>query len=178
MKNFSLLFLIVLSGCQMLSPDSIQVPEYPDYETVMLNQSDALRNHDAKKRVWLDGKSETKVLKMDSTKWAKELSFLKEINPNQSEYIGAFQKSGDEFNQTLTLAAGESGSLKKTSFSKSDIGYEKISATFHEDKDVYIHHREIELNFENGLISSLQINGYQKMMFKDTVRFRISILLN
>ncbi|MEP1034003.1 hypothetical protein [Ekhidna sp.] len=176
-KIFAVL-LIALTGCQKFKPSEVTIPEYPDYSALMVEQVEFLRNSGARKEVWLDGKSEVRVLNMDSTTWSEELAFLKEVNPNQPEYVGAFEKSGDEFSQTLTLVAGENGALKRTTFSKSDIGYQKINATFHEDKDVYIHHREIELNFQNGLLRSLQIDGYQKMMFKDTVRFRIQISVN
>lgn len=169
---------IAFVGCQNLRPDSLRIPEYPDFEDLMIEQVDLLKTNRAKKEVWLDGKSEVQILSMDSTKWLKELSFFKEINPNQPRYIGVFAKSGDELNQTLTLAEGENGALKKTSFSRNDDGFEIIQASFHEDKDVYVHHREIEIRFEDGKLNSFRIDGYQKMMFKDTVRFRIKVEVN
>lgn len=176
--KIGILILLILTGCQKLKPSEVRIPEYPDYSVLLSDQVALLGKQQVKKEVWLDGKSEIRVIKMDSASWTQELSFLKEINPNQPEYVGAFQKSGDELNQTLTLVVGENGALKKTSYSKSDIGYQQINAIFHEDKDVYIHHREIELKFQNGLLSSLQIDGYQKMMFKDTVKFRIKLQTN
>ncbi len=169
---------IAFVGCQNLRPDAVRIPEYPDFEDLINEQVELLKSNRAKKEVWLDGKSEVQILSMDSTKWQKELSFLKEINPNQPRYVGAFNKSGDELNQTLTLAEGENGALKKLSFSRDVNGFEKILASFHEDKDVYVHHREIEIRFEDGKVYSLRIDGYQKIMFKDTVRFRIVIGVN
>ncbi len=165
-------------GCQQLKPESVSIPQYPDYLALMTGQVELLRNSGVEKHVWLEGKSETKILKMDSASWAKELSFLKEINPNQPEYVGAFEISGDGSNKTLTLADGENGALKSTSFIRHGAEFKRISATFHEDKDVYVHHREIELNFIEGVLNSLSIDGYQKMMFKDTVRFRIKVEVN
>ena len=167
--------LLAVAGCQKLRPDSVQIPEYPDYETLMKDQVELLRNKKMRKEVWLDGKSEIQVLNMDSAKWAKELSFLKEINPNQPEYVGAFEKVEDEKSQTLTLASGEKGALKKTTFSRDAESFSQISATFHENKDIYIHHREIDLRFEDGILKSLKIDGYQKIVFKDTVKFRVAL---
>lgn len=167
--------LIIVAGCQQLKPESIRSSAYPDYEALMMEQVVLLNNSRAKKEVWLDGKREFKVMEMDSASWAKELSFLKEINPSQPEYVGALMKSGDELNQTLTLAKGERGVLKATSYSRSDVGYIQINAELHEDKDVYVHHRNISMKFEDGLVSEIAIDGYQKMMFKDTVRFRINV---
>lgn len=170
--------LIIVAGCQQLKPESIRSSIYPDYEALMMEQVVLLNNTRAKKEVWLDGKREVRVMEMDSTSWAKELSFLKEINPNQPEYVGALKKSGDELNLTLTLAEGERGVLKATSYSKSDAGYIEINAELHEDKDVYVHHRDISMKFESGLLSEITIDGYQKMMFKDTVRFKILVAVD
>lgn len=175
MKKLFILLLITLISCQQLKPDTVRIPEYPDYAELMKDQVLLLGNRKIRKRVVLEGISEMQDLTMDSARWAKELAFLKEINPNQPEYVGAFEKSGDEINQILTLAAGENGALKMTSFSKSNAGFDQIYAVFHEDKDVYIHHKEMELSFVDGLLNNIQIDGYQKMMFKDTIRFRIEV---
>lgn len=153
----------------------MSIPEYPDFEELMNNQASLLGKSRIKKTVWLEGQSEAKVLEMDSTRWAEELSFLEEINPNQTEYIGAFKKSEEENYQVLTLGAEEKGELKSVRFAKRESNYQSIGAVFHEDKDVYVHHRDIEMNFEEGVLNSFSIDGYQKMMFKDTVRFRIQV---
>ena len=178
MNKLSFILIFGLFSCQQLKPDTVRVPEYPDYENLMNTQVTLLANRKVRKTVTLGGDSEVKVLKLDSVKWTKELAFLKEINPNQPEYIGAFVKSGDASNQTLTLAAGENGALRSTSYAKSEAGFERISAVFHEDKDVYIHHRDIQLAFDDGVLHSVLIDGYQKMMFKDTIRFKIEIEVN
>lgn len=125
------------------------------------------------KQVMLGDEQETQIIMMDSTKWVDELSFLKEINPNQPEYVGAFEKSEEGNTEILSLGTNESGALKKVQYTKDEDGYSSIAATFHEDKDVYVHHREIKMNFEKGILSSYKIDGYQKMMMKDTVRFGI-----
>lgn len=175
--NF-LSLLLVLVSCQKLKPESVQIPEYPDLKSLMNDQVKLLGKGRIKKEVWLDGRSEVRIIEMDSTKWADELSFLKEINPNQPEYVGSFEKSADGQNQILTLSPNENGAIKKISISKSDAGYQQVIATFHEDKDVYVHHREIEMTFEKGMLNSLKIDGYQKMMFKDTVRFRVKVIID
>ncbi len=170
-----MILLVALAGCQKLKPESVSIPEYPDFEVLMQEQVAALGNTKIKKTVWLEGQSEVKVQDMDSSRWAEELSFMKEINPNQPEYVGAFEKSREGDLQVLTLGENESGPLKKVRYTKKGDGFERIHATFHEDKDVYVHHRDIKLSFEKGKLSSLNIDGYQKMMFKDTVRFRIEV---
>lgn len=172
------LLILILLGCQKLKPVSVSIPEYPDFEELMKAQVNALANAKIKKTVWLEGKSEVQVLKMDSARWTDELSFLKEINPNQPEYVGAFEKSTEDNYQILTLGPDERGALKQVKYTHTEEEYHSILVTFHEDKDVYVHHREIEISFEKGVLNSLRIDGYQKMMLKDTVRFRIELVVN
>ena len=144
----------------------------------MVQQTQQLANTEIEKRVWLEDSSETMKLTLDSLGWSQELSFLKEVNPNQPEYVGAFEKEIKGVFQTLTLKETEKGPLKKVAFHVDDEKYQHILISFHEDKDVYIHHREIELMFNDGLINTLSINGYQQMIFKDTVKFGVEIKVN
>ncbi|WP_420576662.1 hypothetical protein [Ekhidna sp.] len=170
-----LVLLLVLASCQKLKPESVSIPEYPDFENLIKTQADLLGNTRIKKTVRLENRTEVKIVEMDSAKWAEELSFLKEINPNQPEYVGAFTKETDGNKTLLTLGPDEKGELKKISYIKIGDIYSTMNATFHEDKDVYVHHRDINVTFRDGLIQSVEINGYQKMMFRDTVRFGINI---
>jgi hypothetical protein len=173
-----LMLLLILASCQKLKPESVAIPEYPDFKELMKVQIELLGKKSIKKEVWLEGQSETKTLEMDSTTWAKELSFLEEVNPNQPEYVGAFEKEKEDEKEILSLGAAERGAIKKVSFSKENDAFETIQISFHEDKDVYVHHREIEMNFKDGVLSTLKIDGYQKMMLKDTVRFRVNVAVN
>ena len=169
-----LIFTIFFFGCKKLKPESISVPQYPDLEQLMIDQADLLDGRPIEKTVSLDDENEVNQLMLDSAKWIKELDFLEEINPNQPEYVGSFKKSvrGDEI--ALMLKEGEKGELKSLSYSLSGDQFQYIKASFHEDKDVYVHHREIEMNFKGGLLMDFKIDGYQKMMLKDTVRFGIA----
>ncbi len=169
-----LLLLLVSSGCQKLKPESVIIQSYPDLELLMLEQVDLLHGKTVEKTVMLGEESEFNSLRFDSTSWMSELSFLKEINPNQPEYVGAFLKSEEGSEVSLELAEGENGVLKSLIYSKSADQFQYIKASFHEDKDIYSHHREVSMRFTDGLLQSYEINGYQKMMLNDTVRFKIS----
>lgn len=167
------LFILILAGCQKMKPEKISIPEYPDLGEVYNSQYRELDSRSLEKEVSLDSKTESNTFSMDTAKWKEELSFFAEMNPNQPEYVGVFEVTETGNMKTLKLRENEIGILKSVSLEKSDENYSKIIATIHEDKDVYAHHREIEVSFENGLINSFSIEGYQKIMFKDTVRFRI-----
>ncbi|MEP1096807.1 MAG: hypothetical protein ABJG78_16945 [Cyclobacteriaceae bacterium] len=164
---------LLSSACERMKPESIGIASYPEIDLLLSSQTSRLQSRDLDKQVWLDGKNESKQLQMDSLSWATELSFLKEINPNQPEYVGAFDKEESEDLIVLILGEKESGSLNSFSFTSEKGGITSIKATIHEDKDVYVHHRDINLTLTEGSISRYQIDGYQKIMLKDTIRFRI-----
>lgn len=149
----------------------VDVKTYPDVDQLLKQQ--VFLGNQLTKEVWLDGISETKVLKMDSTSWSNELSFLQEINPNQTEYIGAFSGSELPEGKNLTLGKKEKGSLKNFSYIKRNGKITSINAIIHEDKDVYVHHKEVNVRFKDDRITNFQIDGYQKIMLKDTIRFRV-----
>ncbi len=172
-----LISILVVSACGNVAPDSIEVASYPEIDTLLSNQVLLLEGNQLEKEVWLDGKSESKQFSPDSTGWAQELSFLKEINPNQSGYVGAFDESKEGSSLELQLQEGENGSLTYFSSIPTD-NLLSIRATIHEDKDVYTHHKEVVVNFLNGKIKSYQVDGYQKIVLNDTIRFRIKGAIN
>jgi len=168
-----LLLLLAVMGCEKLQPASVQIPEYPDFGQLMEQQIAFLAGSSVRKRVWLGDTSETREITLDSAMWVEELAFLKESNPNQPEYVGAFSKRSENGGTLLALKAGERGPLKQVWYITDSAGYKAIRILFHEDKDVYVHHRDISLDFDRGVLKTLEIKGYQKMMFQDTVRFGI-----
>jgi hypothetical protein len=172
--NRFFILLIVLFGCEKLKPESVNIPDYPNLEETFNQQIQLLGTKKLTKEVWLDGKSESKIIEMDSILWKKELSFLKEINPNTPEYVGAFEKSEDNFETRLTLLPDEKGELKRLVYLIDGGKYALINATIHEEREVYVHHREFNVTFENGLLKTYQIEGYQKIVLKDTIEFRIT----
>jgi len=180
-SNFSFLILFGIAwffmSCQKLKPETVNISEYPDFEKLMEFQIEQLAGSKIKKQVSLDGKQEEQILELDSANWVKELSFMKEINPNQAEYIGAFEQSQASNLNTLTLKPEENGLLKSVRYEQLKNQFNWIEVTFHEDKDIYVHHRDIRLSFKEGILRSLQIDGYQYMMYGDTVRFSISTAL-
>ena len=167
---------LILAGfvcCQNLQPDSIELPEYPDLGRLLIEQCNKLQDRSMTKEVMLGGETETLTLTIDSIRWKKELSFLEEINPRKPEYVGVYEVTEDANELTLKLGNGEKAVLKWLSIQSDETGNKKISATIHESKEIFTHHREVELTLSDGLISEWRIDGYHKMLISDTVRFRI-----
>ncbi|MFK7954098.1 MAG: hypothetical protein AB8B73_14715 [Ekhidna sp.] len=173
MKIVLLFIAFAFFSCEKLKPETVNVPDYPNLEDVFNKQTSLLEDRKLVKEVWIDGKSETKTFDLDTVGWKKELSFLKEINPNTPEYVGAFEKSEKNGIAQLMLMEGEKGELKSVSYLLEDNNYTKLKATIHEEKEVYSHHRDFDLVFEYGLLKEYKISGYQKIVLKDTIVFDI-----
>lgn len=171
--KFFLALLILWGGCQKLTPKIVRIPDYPDINQLYKDQVKQLDSKGLTKEVILDTKREKRTFQMDTSAWKKELSFLSEINPNQAEYVGVFEVQENDHQIELNLKSGEIGVLKHLTVIKLEDQFQSIRAIVHEDKDVYTHHREVKLTFDDNLLNSFEIKGYQKMLFKDTVRFAI-----
>jgi len=175
LTNFKIWGVVLLSAmaCQKLNPRQIVAPEYPDFNLLFNEQVQKLATSQLNKKIVLDDAVEERTFTMDTSLWKKELSFLKEINPNRPEFIGSFQKEESPEHIFLKLKAGETGAIEEIYLKKIGSTYTILDATFHENKDLYTYHKKIEVSFKDGLISSYEINGYQKVLMKDTLRFRI-----
>lgn len=166
-------FLGCFLGCGYKSIDSIDIPSYPNFGELYENQYEKLSGRSLEKEIWLSGKKEKQILKFDSIGWKKQVSFLDDINPYQPKYIGVFEKEEHDSHLLLKLKKGENSTLKKLQIKYNGSNYAHIKASLVEDKDVFISGKEIEVYFEEGIISSWEIKGYQKMILGDSVAFRI-----
>ncbi len=173
MKLGGLLVLMVLISCEGLRPETVDVTAYPEVGKLLDQDYLHLHNKELSKTAILNNQEETKAIRLDSGGWVKELTFLEEIDPNQSKYVGAFKITEDEKETQLLLKEGERGSLKAFSFFTVNDEIAKVLATIHEDKDVYVHHKKVEVLFANGVIAEYAIKGYQKIMTKDTFFFEV-----
>ena len=177
-SKISLLFLFIFIGCQKMKPESVTLLKYPDLKILMVEQVKMLNGKSIEKTVSLNEKSESHTTTFDSLQWLNELDFLKEINPNQSKYVGAFEKIDNGYDVILNLKEKEKGILKYLKYAVTNRQFDYISATLHEDRNVYVHHQEISMKFVNNELSTYEINGYQKMILQDSVKFSIKGRIN
>ena len=162
----------LLSNCGGLTPTVVEVSSYTEVDSLLSRQYHKVGAR-LEKVVQLGKERESKTLDMDSVGWKKELAFLEEINPNRPEYVGAFIEESSANSLSLTLKPEEKGSLKKLSYVKESGYIISLQATVHENKDVYVHHKEIKIQFNNGVITSYQVHGYQKTLIKDSTFFSV-----
>jgi len=177
--NFKLLILflsLVIVSCHTPTGDQKVIGNYYDIKS-LLSESSSAHNYPIKviKKVQIDGKEEEKEVKFDLKKFQEEMEILYVLDINQSGLVGAYQetKSGNEIvyqlksdqRQTgiIQLKVSEEGSLKK------------INGNFLEKNNLYYSNREFRIIIKNNQLSSYQVIGSQKMMFKDTVSFSVHL---
>lgn len=165
--------LAIAMACQRLRPEQTSIPEYPNLEALYHEQVHLLKGLSLSKMVTLGTEKEQKEFQLDSVGWAKELRFFEELNPSQTKYLGAFAKRVDGGQTTLTLTPNEEGAIKQVSFVPVGSGFASINISYHEEKEAFVHHKDVELRFEEEKLSGYSIDGYQKIVFKDTVHFTI-----
>lgn len=173
MQRVAILLFFVLWGCSGLEPEQPDQLPFPEVSQLI---SSGLAPQEVKltKEVWLDEKSELLTLTPDTAAWKKEFDFLNEINPNQPEYTGAFNiLSSSEDQLILALKEGEKPPLQELSLTKK--GENRVlKARVLEEKQLFTLEKSISVVFEDGKIQKYRIEGYQKILLKDTARFRIS----
>lgn len=176
MRYLNALFMLIFS-CAQVDQEKVLDSYYPKVDTLIKSQFDRGYPVSLSKIVSLDGKSEQQNLSLDSAGWAKELVFLSEINPNHPAYIGTFSENKMDNFLSLKLNPDEKGALTLFSL-ETGKNIQTINATIHENKEVYIHHKDIKVTFREGVITSYEIDGYQKIVLKDSIFFTIKAMIN
>jgi hypothetical protein len=102
MKKYAFVFLMLASGCS--NPEQAAVTESNHFQLKAYFSKEAKRlqqlNPEIKKTVVVNGKSETKSLKIAS--WEKEFSAFIDADINKKAWAGAFQKRVNNTSEVYT----------------------------------------------------------------------------
>ena len=178
-RVYVIIFLVFISSCMTKDTQILSKNEYPFKEFVE-KQSKFLGRKGLKKTMWLNNKEEKTIQSMSVDTWKNELSFFKEIDPYQKKYMGTFKKNKNDSLLILNLKPDEKGILKRFEHSTSHQGIRNIKATTHEEQMLYIYHCEFEITLKNDTLADYSINGYQKILLKDSIHFKVfgEVLIN
>ncbi len=139
-----------------------------------------------KKIAFIEGKQDSILFTPDSSGWAQELKLFLEAGINKPVLRNQYDISD-------TAALNSNLSIRKYEYigdSKSAVEYmhvyyldslpyvKMVEARYRENNLLYKSGRKIRMNFDDngGLIARLEsfaVEGFQKMIFKDTVTFAI-----
>jgi hypothetical protein len=142
--------------------------------------------YELNKFVQIDGKEEHTRFVPDSLQWANELDIFRQIDQvNKAAFRDAYVVSDSrDTNSNLTVrelkAQGDDTpvSVVRFFYLRDPADIRKIEATMREENALYVNTRQLTMEFEPAnsiqLIQRYRIEGIQKMVMSDSVRFVIA----
>jgi hypothetical protein len=177
-------FCLAMAGCSGGTENEDKIKTYFDVQSLFVGQPTLLRNLTFTKKANIDGQSEEKAVSFDSLGWAKELAMFANMDINKAVYVGAY-----EIEETKT-EKGKEISYKRKPGTVSGVVWITVefdkqgnplrfSGLFQEQNALYQNERKLSADFalNNGkaVLSSYTIKGYQKILMKDTVQYKIEL---
>lgn len=170
-KYVPLFSLLIVIACA--KPQS-NLDTYYDLEDRLNQQVVKLAAEKAglKKTIIVGEEKETQSFEPDSLGWAEHLDILKDFTPADPAFVGAFDITEADGKTHYAVKPGLKVPLK--SFEASNTGKgEIISAILKNDKTVFSDYKKMTLRFRGERLAFFKVEGFQKMMLKDTVFYTI-----
>ena len=181
-KIITLLIICVSCNIENNTPGKIKL--YFPVDSVLIQQKELLEelNPVLQKVAWVDQKMDTTTMRLDSAGWAKEMQIFDDISINKPALRDSYLKDTVNSNNGISINYSAREDLKEDL----EIEYmhihfdpkkqlKKIELLYKEKSSLYKAKRLMELNFsEKERFSSYHVEGYQKIVLKDTIRYRIN----
>ncbi|MEP4532164.1 MAG: hypothetical protein ABJ004_03695 [Cyclobacteriaceae bacterium] len=172
MRKFIALFLLlIVIACE--KPQS-NLDTYYDLEDRLNQQVVKLTAEKAglKKTIIVGEEKETKTFEPDSLGWSEHLDILADFTPADPAFVGAFDITEVDGKTQYKVKPGLKVPLR--SFEVGNVGKgEIISAVLENDKTVFSDYKKMTLRFRDDQLAFFKVEGFQKMMLKDTVFYTI-----
>ncbi len=177
-------FCLMLAGCGGDAVEEDKIKAYYDVQLLFSEQSNLLGKFTFTKKANIDGQSEEKAVSFDSLGWSKELAMFANMDINKAVYVGAY-----EIEENAT-DRGKVISYKRKADTVSGVEWITVEfdqqgnplrfcGLFLEQNALYQNERKLTADFalDNGkaVLSSYTIKGYQKILMKDTVQYKIEL---
>lgn len=167
---------LVLLACGENRESTVEPNAFYDLDSVLNAQIRVFseRGYTLRKTVQMDGKEEQLTEEPDSAGWAEEFAIIRDFDLNQPNNVGAY--STEKFEETIKYELSDNieSPVKVFEVEKKNGNLSRISGKYFEDKSIYQHRRVLELNFEDGLLKTYMVRGFQDMILKDTINYVIS----
>lgn len=174
MRFLLLLVFIVLLGCSQLKPE-MNITSYYNLDSLITQQVKVLsdRNVRLTKTVSINDSSETRVIQMDSSEWEKELQFFRQLNINEPRLVGGFRVDSTGSRINYLPKKQTSSRVEELTIIFQEGNVSEISGRIFEENDIYETKKNILVVFDNEIIESYALSGYQKIVLKDSAEFTI-----
>jgi len=178
-------FLFSLATCSGKKDTKVDkyfnLPQFIDQQVRMLWESQPQMT----KVVMFGDDTETTVITdLDSAQWEKELKIFMEHDINKPVLVDAYQvkESTDQGQKQISYQlknTDEMGILKLEVQYEDSETVSGLNSTFSEATLLYGNFREVSLTTqEDGRLSAYRVVGFHKLMFKDTVRYKLDVKLD
>jgi hypothetical protein len=150
-----------------------------DQQTVLLTQ----RKPAVEKRVTLrDGKAET--TRVQQVNWSKELQIFYQADINKPALRGTYEvvnskPVGDTVNvvRVYRRKAGAENIVDQLRVEDTDTRGGTIEATLTQDNPLFFSRKVLTLQYQNGLLAAYRVQGVQKLVLFDTLRYSAAVRL-
>lgn len=165
-----------LLGCQENRESVRELKVYFDLDSLLDAQVRllAMTNATLTKKVVMDSREEVREEHPDTTGWQEEFVILRDFDLNKSHYVGSYHREEAENVVKYVLNEDMDAPVKSLDLRLRNGRLQQIRSNYFEDKSIYQHRRNLELNFKGDYLESYSISGFQKMILKDTVKYSIS----
>ena len=186
-SGLALLFSLLLIQCT--GEQETPANRYFDIQELMDQQVAELKlqRTELTKMLKIDGESESNTAKLlDSIQWENEFRIFREHDINKPVLFDAYieeqystEKGNRRWNYILEDST-KSGILTMVVDFNQSGDVINWSSKFREENVLYANLRDVSINFDKSgqRITDYSINGYHKLMFKDTVFYQLQAVIN
>jgi len=166
------------AGASSNSPAPARKPLYFDLKGFLDTQASLLsrRKPAVEKLVQLrDGHKET--ARVARTDWNKELQLFYQADINKAALRGAYAieppvaATDGLQQQTYRRKPGIENAVESLTVLSSPQGVREVRATLSQNNALFFSHKDLLLRTNGGLLSTYQVNGVQKLILFDTLRY-------
>lgn len=183
--RLTLLFAIVsMFGCS--EKKAVGAKSFFNIDSLVTFQVQQLKGkYELNKFVEIDGKNEQSRFVPDSLQWANELDIFRQIDQiNKAAFRDAYavndlrDTSSNLYIREITAQGDVPVSSVRIFYLRDPSDIRKIEATLREENTLYVNTRRLAIEFEPAnrinLVRRYRIEGLQKMVMNDSVRFVIA----
>jgi len=175
------LVIVLLSSCSQ-KPGSVTKTFY-DIDSLVSVEINSLKTsgHGLKKSVEIDGKKEQTTFVPDSLEWVHELDVFRQLDQiNKASFRDAYVVTDTrDTNSNLSVREIKANrpvpvSLVRFYYLRTPKDLRKIEATWTEENTLYLNNRRMTMEMDDKhVVNHYRIEGIQKMVMNDSVRFVI-----
>lgn len=185
-RNIGLIFFVVsLSGC--LDQPETRAVYYFNLDSMLVAQKEYLLQNKMRLDKWayVDSDTAQNIYTPDSLGWKDELAFFNKMNINKPVLQGVYNESiENDVNSNLKVKAFIPAKDADVEVQYLKLYYlndlsqlKKMEALYQENNPIYKSQRKFTLLFEEksgaAIIDKFLVEGSQKMILKDSVKFKI-----